>query len=196
MNIIRNILSLLGVIAIVVAVAGYAKMAPMLSKFEQFDPQALETYMGMMERLLETGNPAEATVWKAEVEDGQNFKQIDETIRLVANEYNIKNVGELPLWKQVESMTGEKVRIAKIYLFCDPLVAFQMMDYSDAYSAYLPCRISLTQDKKTGKFTIYTLNMDMMIYGGKPLPPKLKTAALKVKKIMLEVLKRGAEGDF
>jgi hypothetical protein len=44
-----------------------------------------------------------------------------------------------------------------------------MVDHSDAFSAYLPCRIALIEDQKGEKW-LYSLNMDMMIYGGVPLP--------------------------
>lgn len=197
MNIIRNILSLIGVITLVVGIGGYAKLAPMLAQLDQFDDRAIATYGEMMTKLLETGDPAEATVWKVEVDEDQSFEDIDQTIKFVANEHNIKNVGELPLWQQVAAMTGKEQRVAKIYMFCDPLTAFKMMDFSDAFSAYLPCRISLVEDKtRKGRFWIYTLNMDMMIHGGKPLPKDLKDEAEKVKMIMQDVLKRAKVGDF
>ena len=63
-------------------------------------------------------------------------------LKFVANEHNFKNVGELPLSEQVAAMTGEDQRFWKIYMFCDPLTAAKMVDYSDAFSAYLPCRIA------------------------------------------------------
>ncbi len=195
MNVLRNILAVIGLLAIIGVALAYPEFHSMRARFAEFDDKAWDTYVQMFQDLLKTGNAAEATVWRSKVEESLSFEDVDDTIRLVANEHNIKNVGELPLWKQVESMTGKEQRVAKIYMFCDPLTAFKMMDYSDAYSAYLPCRISLVEDK-TGQLWIYTLNMDMMIHGGTPLPPELKEEALKVKAIMQDVLKRGAEGDF
>ena len=38
--------------------------------------------------------------------------------------------------------------------------------------------------------------MDMMIHGGKPLPPALKEEAIKVKEIMKAVLEKGSQGEF
>ena len=70
-----------------------------------------------------------------------------------------------------------------------------MLDYSDAFSAYLPCRITLVEDT-SGKLWLYTLNMDIMIHGGKTLPPELKEEALKVKEIILDIMNRGAAGEF
>lgn len=78
------------------------------------------------------------------------------------------------------------VMFLKIYMYCNPLTAAKMVDYSDAYSAYLPCRLSLVRDKQ-GKLWIYSLNMDMMIYGGKPLPHDLKVEA---------IMERASMGEF
>ena len=192
---LRNLFALVGFIAVVVAIYAAVKMAPTMQAFEEFDEKAIDVYSEMVTTLLETGNAAEATVWKVQVEEGLSIEDVDETVKAVANELNIKNVGELPLSDQVEAMNGEKSRFFKIYMFCNALTAAQMLEYSDAYSAYLPCRVSLVEDKQ-GKLWLYSLNMDAMIYGGKPLPAALKEEAMGVKKIILEIMNRGAEGDF
>ena len=92
-------------------------------------------------------------------------------------------------------MTGQKQRFLKIYMYCNPLTAAKMVDYSDAYSAYLPCRVSLVQDKQ-GKLWIYSLNMDMMIHGGKPLPHDLKEEAIRVKTVIETIMQRASSGEF
>ena len=192
---LRNLFALVGFLTVVVAIYAAVKMAPVMQAFDEFDEKAIDVYSEMVTTLLETGNAAEATVWKVPVEEGLTVEDVDETVKAVANELNIKNVGELPLSDQVEAMNGEKSRFFKIYMFCNALTAAQMLEYSDAFSAYLPCRISLVEDKQ-GKLWLYSLNMDAMIYGGKPLPAALKEEAMGVKKIILEIMNRGAEGDF
>ncbi|MGB5541032.1 MAG: DUF302 domain-containing protein [Gammaproteobacteria bacterium] len=166
-----------------------------IGNFSEFDAKAPEVYLTMTKNLLESGNAAEATVWKIPVADGLSVEDVEQTMRFVANEHNIKNVGELPLSEQVAAMTGEPQRFWKIYMFCNPLTAAKMIEYSDAFSAYLPCRVSLVEDKE-GKFWIYTLNMDMMIHGGKELPPELFEEANQVKDIILDIMNRGANGEF
>jgi uncharacterized protein (DUF302 family) len=166
-----------------------------LKNLESFDAKAPQVYMDMTKSLLASGNGAEATVWKLPVAEGLSAQDVEETMRFVANEHNFKNVGELPLSDQVAAMTGEEQRFWKIYMFCNPLTAAKMIDYSDAFSAYLPCRIALVEDK-TGKLWLYTLNMDMMIHGGAELPPELFEEASQVKEIILDIMNRGAEGDF
>jgi len=195
MNAIRNILAVIGVLAIVVGVGGYVKMAPMISAFDEFDDEAYRIYSEMVVSLLATGNPAEATVWKTKVAEDVTFEDVEESIDSISVERNIRGVGKLPLSEQVELMTGTKQPIVKIYQFCNPLTAMRMLEYSLAYSAYLPCRIAVVEDKDK-QLWLYTLNMDMMIHGGKPLPPALREEALGVKDIMLDILNRGAAGEF
>ncbi len=192
---LRNLLALVGFVVIVLVIYGTVKMGPMMQTFDSFDERAIDVYSEMMTKVLETGNAAEATVWKVPVNEDLSAEDVEETMKFVANEHNIKNVGELPLSAEVEAMSGKKSRFFKIYMFCNAMTAAMMLEYSDAYSAYLPCRVSLVEDKQ-GKLWLYSLNMDAMIYGGTPLPSALKEEAIGVKTIILDIMNRGAEGDF
>jgi len=192
---LRNLFALLGVAVVALAIYATVQMQPMMARMNHFDPRAMEVYTEMAQQLMATGNAAEATVWKVPVEEGLSWEEVEETMRFVANEHNIKNVGELPLSRQVEAMTGESYRFLKIYMFCNALTAAKMLEYNDAYSAYLPCRISLVEDKQ-GKLWLYSLNMDAMIYGGMPLPAALKEEAQNVKRIIQDIMNRGATGEF
>ena len=192
---LRNLFALVGFIAIVIAIYAAVKMAPMKQAFDALDEGAFDVYSEMMIKVLETGNSAEAMVWKVKVSEDLSADEVEDTMRFVANEHNIKNVGELPLSGQIEAMTGAESRYLKIYMFCNALTAAQMLEYSDAYSAFLPCRVSMVEDKE-GKLWLYSLNMDAMIYGGTPLPADLKQEAEGVKEIILDIMNRGAKGDF
>jgi len=195
MGIFGRIFALIGIV-VVVGVAGAAiYFQSELRAMQKLDPKAGDVYLDMMKTVLETGNAAEATVWRVPLAEGVTPSDADEAMKSVANEHNIKNVGELPLSKQVSAMTGTEYRTAYIYMFCDPLTATRMLDFSDAFSAYLPCRVAMVEDKQ-GKVWLYTLNMDLMIHGGTPLPPDLKAEAEKVKETILSIMHRGAEGDF
>ncbi len=195
MTAITRILALVGVIAIAIA----AWIGPDLWRYKQafdgFDPKAFTTYKTMLDRLVETGNSAAATVWKVKVAEGLSFEEVDESIQAVAIDNNIKDVGALPLGDQVEAMTGEPWRKLKIYLYCNPLTAAKMVEYDIAYAAYLPCRVSLVEDE-AGDLWLTSLDMDAMIWGGKTLPPDLLAEAIRVRKVILDILNRAAEGDF
>jgi len=195
MSILRNLFAIIGLLVVLVLIAGGIKFYPMIVQLTKFDSKAIDTYSDMVTKLIETGNGAEATIWKTQVKEGLTVTDVEDAMKSVATEYNIRSVGELPLSKQISLMTDKKFRFLKIYMYCNPLTAAQMVDYNDAFSAYLPCRVTLVEDKK-GRLWIYSLNMDMMIYGGTPLPPKLKKEALRVKEVIQAIMSRGASGEF
>lgn len=188
MRFLTRILALVGLAAILAL--GYVGWT-----FRDFDPKAAGVYWNFAQRLARTGSAAEATVWKRRVADGLSFEEVDESIQSVALSENIRDVGQLPLGEQVALMRGEDWRRLKIYLYCNPLTAARMVEASEAYSAYLPCRLALVEDDD-GALWIYSLDMDMMIHGGRPLPPELVEEAQHVKEVILAILDGGAEGSF
>ncbi|SFV86362.1 hypothetical protein MNB_SUP05-SYMBIONT-4-549 [hydrothermal vent metagenome] len=165
----------------------------------ELHPEAMEkVYMPMTNILLDTNDITMASIVRDKVSDdmkGENLletiENIEEAMGEVVIERNIKDVGQLPLSEQVELQLDKKQRFLKIYQYCKPTTAMIMVDHSDAFSAYLPCRIALIEDK-SGQLWLYSLNMDMMIYGGAPLPDDLLKLALEVKKTMTAIQKAGA----
>ena len=192
---LRNLLAVIGLAAVVAAGYAMVKLQPAYTTLASFEDNAMDVFADMGVKLIETGNMAEASIWKVPVDEGMTAADVEETMKFVANEHNFKNVGEMPLYKEVEAMSGEPYRYVKIFMFCNALTASRMLDYNDAFSSYLPCRITLIEDKE-GKLWLYTLNMDGMIYGGKPLPAELKEEAENVKEIILDIMNRGATGEF
>ncbi len=193
--VLRNLLAIVGLVAIIAAGYAMVKLQPSLTTIGEFEDNAFDVFADMGVKLIETGNMAEASIWKVPVDEGMTADEVEETMKFVANEHNFKNVGEMPLYKEIEAMSGESYRYVKIFMFCNALTASRMLDYNDAFSSYLPCRITLIEDKQ-GKLWLYTLNMDGMIYGGKPLPAELKEEAENVKEIILDIMNRGATGEF
>jgi len=195
MNKIRNLLAVIGFAAVILLIAAAIWARPIVTRFSEFDPKAFDVYWEMFETLLETGNAADSSVWKAKVKSGISLPELEETIRFIANQHNVKNIGELAVHESIQAATGKDHRLVKIYMFCDPLTGARLLEHSDSYSAYFPCRISLVEDK-SGALWLYTLNIDAMIYGGLPLPPQIQAEARKIKAVMLDIMKRAAAGDF
>ena len=195
MRLIWNLIGLFGLLVLILLIAALVELGPSVTNLAKFDEKSLSTYADIGKTLVKTGNGPEATVWKIPVADGLTAQEVEETMRFVANEHNIKNVGELPLYKEVEAISGKPFRFVTVYMFCNAMTAATMLDYSDAFSAYLPCRVTMVEDK-SGKLWLYTLNMDLMIHGGKTLPPEMKEEAMQVKEIILDIMNRGAAGEF
>ncbi len=195
MGFIKNILAIIGLIALIGGGYAYNKFGGEMAEFNKLDAGAKKVYLDMWSDLKKYGNSADATVWRKQLDEGVTAEDAAEAMSSVATELNIKAVGILPLSKEVEAKTGKKQRLLTIYQYCNPLTAMTMVEYSDAFSAYLPCRIAMVEDKK-GKVWVYALNMDMMIHGGKTLPDNLLKEANKVKDVILKLMEAGATGEF
>lgn len=133
------------------------------------------------------------TVVKLPLEEDVALEDAVESMKLRANILNIKLVAELPLSKQIKAM-GEKSRFIGIYQFCEPLTAKKMVEYDINFAAYLPCRISLVEDKN-GKAWLLMMNMEMLLNNPK-LNKDLKDEAGKVWHNLTEIMKAGANGEL
>ncbi|MEO5375268.1 MAG: DUF302 domain-containing protein [Alphaproteobacteria bacterium] len=192
MQFIRNILAVVGLIAIVVGAAGYLKAKSLLS---EFDSEVVPTYMEFAKTLLATRDPGDAMVMAVPVKDGVSADDVKESLKSLANARNFLFVGEAPFYKQVEAVTGQPYRHVAFLSFCDARVGKMMADYNNAYTAFMPCRISVVQDDK-GKLWLFTMRLDLMIHGGKPLPADLRKEALRVWGVIQEIMNGAAKGDF
>lgn len=135
----------------------------------------------------------EKTVLRLPIEEGISMENAVESMKLRANILNIKLVAELPLSKQIAAM-GEKSGFIGIYQFCEPLTAKKMVQYDINFAAYLPCRISVVEDKE-GKGWLIMMNMEMLL-NNPALNKELRQEAETVWKNLLDIMKAGASGDL
>lgn len=135
----------------------------------------------------------EKTVVKKQVEEGISIEEAVESMKLRANILNIKLVAELPLSKQIKSM-GKSSRHIAIYQFCDPVTAKNMVEHDINFAAYLPCRISVVEDKN-GKVWLVMMNLDMLL-NGPGLSPGLKVEGIKIRNMLMEIMAAGVSGEL
>lgn len=140
------------------------------------------------------GDIAVATTWERKVKPGVSINDLEQVLTQIAAERNMKGVGDLPLSKELEARTGKPQKFLKVYSFCTPSTAREMVDFSPHMAAYLPCRITVVE-KEDGLW-MYTLNMDMMVRMGRKLPSPLKENAWKVRDTIWEMMERGSKGEF
>lgn len=149
----------------------------------------------MWDRWVEGGGDiAVATTWERKVKDGISAAEVEQILKGVAVERNMRDVGTLPLSKELEARSGKKEKLLTVYSFCSPDTARKMVDFSPHMAAYLPCRISMVE-KEDGLW-LYTLNMDMMVKMGRKLPSPLKEEAMAVRNTIWEMMERGSKGEF
>ena len=132
------------------------------------------------------------TVVKLPLEEGLTIAEAVESMKLHANGLNMKLVAHLPLSQELEAQGVEDVRHMEIFQFCDAKIAKKMVDYDINFSAYLPCRISVIEDKD-GKVWLTMLNMDLLL-SMVVLEGELMDLAKKVRNNMNAILEAGASG--
>jgi uncharacterized protein (DUF302 family) len=149
----------------------------------------------MWDRWIEgNGDIAVATTWERKVAKGVTANDVEQILRQVATERNMKDVGTLPLSKELEARTGQKQKLLTVYSFCTPTTARRMVDFSPHMAAYLPCRVTVVE-KEDGLW-LYTLNMDMMVKMGRKLPSPLKEEANAVRDTLWEMMERASKGEI
>lgn len=192
MKLIRNLLALIGFLAVVgIAVLGY-RYGPFLTKM---DPELPRVYKEFMDTLVETGDPGVSMMWRVQVKEGMTPEDVVESLKSLATARNFLFVGESPFYKQIKAITGEDYRYVNFLSFCDAGVGKLMLEYRDQYSGFMPCRIALVEDKE-GRLWLYSLNLELMIHGGKALPPDLKAAAQRISRTIQEIMRGAAKGEF
>jgi len=192
MKFIRNLLALIGLAAIVLGAWAYIRFAP---EFAKLDQGAVGIYTDFATQVMEKGDPAMAMMWKTPVNEGLKPEDVIDSMKSIATEHNFLFVGESPLYKQIEAVTGEKYRYVNFLSFCDARIGGQMLDYHDEYSGFMPCRIALIEGKD-GRLWLYSMNLDLMIHGGRPLPPELLASATKVRDTIKAIMEGAAKGQF
>ena len=133
------------------------------------------------------------TVLKMPLAEDVTADSAIESMKLRANALNFKLVAHLPLSQQLRSMGIESRRV-EIFQFCDAIIAHDMLAYDIDFSAYLPCRITLIEDRD-GHTWLVTLDLDLVIRTAE-LPPDLLEKAIKVRDTLREIMEAGASGDL
>lgn len=145
-----------------------------------------------MFELAETCAPINMGMISCEVIEDVSTDDAIESMKLRANMLNFKLVGHMPLSEQVKANGGNSERM-EIFQFCDANIAAQMVAQNRAFAGYLPCRISVVEDK--GKTYLITLNMDATMQDA-TLPRSLQATGLLVRNNIYSIISAGAEGDL
>ncbi len=192
MKAIRNLLAVIGFFAIVAVVGGWFAFQGFASRL---DPEAFRVYREIGGKFMGDLDPGTAFVRVERVKDGLKPEDVAESLKSLAVQYNLLFVGEAPFYKQVEAVTGKPYRYIAFFSFCDAQVGAMMADYNNTYTAFMPCRIALVQDPD-GTLWLQMMDLEMLIYGGKPLPPELKDSAIKVRETLDKLIRGAAQGEI
>ncbi len=191
-KLIRNLLAVIGLFTLTALLVGAILIGPRLA---DFDPEFASVYAEFANKLMQTGDPGVAMMWAVPVDEDLEAEDVIESLKSLATSNNLLFVGESPFYQQVQAITGEPYRYVNFLSFCDASVGKMMLEYRDQYSGFMPCRIALVEDGD-GRLWLYSMNLDLMIYGGKQLPDDLKAASLRVRDTMRKIMNGAAAGEF
>ena len=192
MKALRNLFALIGLVSLLIASVAFYKI---WTATQDFDPHAFALYEEFIGNVLRTGDLADAFVWQVPVADDLEAEDVIDAMKSLAVSRNFLFVNESPFYKQAQAVTGEEYRHVSFLQFCDVRVGMAMLDHNNAYSAFMPCVISLVEDQQ-GKLWLYAMNMDFLIHGARELPPDLKASALRVRRVLREIMEGAAAGEF
>ncbi len=135
-------------------------------------------------------------IYKVAIDRSVSMSDAADSMRLRANALNLQLVAELPLSKQVESVTGKPQRTITIFQFCDAVTAKDLIDVNPDFSVFMPCRIALIEDPKgQGWLVMMDVNVEAVAKTMK-LTPVLKARVNEVRKSLIEIMQAGAKGDL
>src|SRR4030067_1763934 len=100
---------------------------------------------------------------RIQIQDGVSFDDAVESLKLRANQHNLKFVGASPLYKEIEALTGKPARRMEIFSFCDGLTAQQMIVAAPLMIAFMPCRIALVEDAQGRRWLISMMMHEAVI---------------------------------
>ncbi len=195
MGFIKNILALIGTIVVLGMVFAFVKFGGMIEGASKLDPRAMGYYMKMGEDVMATGNAAEAMVRKVKVNADITNEDLVETMQSVAEEENMQMVGDTVMFDGSLDENGKKTKYTRILSFCSRTIAKDFLGYSKAFGAFMPCRVMIREDENGDRW-LYTMAMELMLYGGTPLPDDLMKKAEHVRDTMYKLMDDAATGDI
>jgi uncharacterized protein YceK len=182
-------------IALLISVAAGLSGCNTLRVLAQTEQGASHEAASVFDKWVDTGgDAAAAATWSRKVAPGVSIQEIEEAFTSVAVEENLRPVGELFLSNELALRSGRVQKYLKVYSYCDPYTAREIVDFSPAMAAFLPCRIAVVEQQDG--LWIYAMNMDILIKLGRPMPPELRETVMRVRAGMLKMLDRAASGEF
>jgi uncharacterized protein (DUF302 family) len=191
MRLLRNLLALVGLLALIAIGAAILAFEPYVNKARSLDEGALAVYLSAARTILATGNPAEAMVYQRRVAGGLTVSDVEHNLAQAAAQLELFPLGSLDVDRQVRERTGRSFPLQKIYLFCDPQLASELIRHDPAMGAFLPCRIVLQEDER-GALWLMTPNLEPLVSGGRPLPVALQDQARDLQSQLRKIVDEAA----
>jgi len=196
MKILKGMFTFIGLVVVLGLLFVFVKfdLGDKMSKASKLDPKAMGAYMKMFNAVLTTGRSTEAMIRKVKIDPDVSTEEVIESMKSIAGEGNMIQVGDSKMQVKESIKTGGK-RYIRILHYCSPTIAKKFIDYTEAFGAFMPCRILIVEDDNGDRW-LYTMAMELMLFGGHTLPPEMMSMAEEVRDTMYKMMDLGAKGDF
>jgi uncharacterized protein (DUF302 family) len=191
---IKNLLALIGAVVVAGVIIAYLQFGSMIKGAMNLDSGAMPAYMNMFTKVIETGDPAEAMMKDYVVSEDIESDEVKESIEALAEEYNMRVTGYVKMFTKEDAKPNE-VKEARIWSLCSLHIAKVFLNHSRFFGGFMPCRIMLVE-YGNGERHLVTMDLELAIHGGAPLPKEMLELAKKVQIAMDEIPSRAAKGDF
>jgi uncharacterized protein (DUF302 family) len=138
---------------------------------------------------------------KYKAKEGLSFDEVVESMKLRANQVNLKLVGHSPMIKDIQAVLGDmSTPRMEVFHWCDIEAGRELMKLVPESIVYLPCRIAVMEDAQKNIWVL-TLDWDTAWIEGTDttamgVSPELKVLAKKIRDSMDNVMRAAAEGDL
>jgi len=160
----------------------------------KLDDGAMKAYDDMFTSVVEYGDPARAMMNEYKVADDVSNEDVIESIKALAEEYNMRIVGDTKMFT-IPDAKPDEVKFVENVSLCSLYIAKKFLNHSRYFGGFMPCRIMLVEYGNGDRYLI-TMDLTLAIHGGYPLPPEMLKLATSVDKAMREIPERAAKGDF
>jgi uncharacterized protein (DUF302 family) len=130
---------------------------------------------------------------RIQVQDSISFDDAIESLKLRANQHNLKFVGVSQLSKEIAALTGKPAKRTEIFSFCDGITANKLLTADPMMVSYMPCRIAIIEDS-AGKRWVISMMMDLNLI--KTLPQEARDSAERVMAAMKDMMVAASKGDL
>ena len=134
-----------------------------------------------------------AQIAKVQVQDGVSFDDAVDSLKLRANQHNLKFVGASPVYKEIEALTGKKSKRIEIFSFCDGITADKMLKADPEIVSFMPCRVAILEDAQ-GRLWVISMMIDPKMLEG--LPPDTRKSAERVMHDLKDMMLAASTGDL
>ncbi len=202
MNFVKGIFTAIGAIVVFGLIFAFVKfdLGTRIKQVNALDPRAMPEYMKMFDTVLTTGDPAKGMVRKVKLQIPEGMSRdeaIENALEImdeVGEEHGLAMVDTKLMSRGEKDSAGVYQPYIRIRSYCSKTIAQIFLGHSSEFIGFMPCRIGLVENKK-GEIWLYTMSMELMINGGKPLPPKLLKLANEVRSGMYKMMESAAKGE-